>query len=77
MSAPTEFTIGSEVCSSDGPCGELRRVVTHPVAGAPTHLVVEPKHGRKKGRLAFLRRDAYSVAGPSTPKGVAGDEDGR
>ena len=48
MSAPTEFTIGSEVCSSDGPCGELARVVIDPVARAVTYLVVEPKHGGEK-----------------------------
>ena len=48
MSDSTEFTIGSEVCSSDGPCGELRRVVIDPVAGAPTHLVVALKQGRKR-----------------------------
>ncbi len=46
MSGPAEFTTGSEVCSSDGPCGELRRVVIDPVAGALTHLVVGPKRGR-------------------------------
>ena len=46
MSAPTEFTIGSEVCSSDGPCGVLARVVTDPVARALTHLVTGPKRGR-------------------------------
>ena len=51
MSGPTEFTIGSQVSSSDGPCGELRRVVIDPVARALTHLVVEPKHGRAKGHL--------------------------
>jgi sporulation protein YlmC with PRC-barrel domain len=51
MSGPTEFTIGSEVSSSDGPCGELRRVVIDPIARALTHLVVEPKHGRAKGHL--------------------------
>ena len=51
MSGPTEFTIGSEVSSSDGPCGELRRVVIDPVARVLTHLVVEPKHGRAKGHL--------------------------
>ncbi len=51
MSGPTEFTIGSQVSSSDGPCGELRRVVIDPVARALTHLVVEPKHGRGKGHL--------------------------
>ncbi len=51
MSEPTEFKIGSEVSSSDGPCGELRRVVIDPVARTLTHLVVEPKHGREKGHL--------------------------
>jgi sporulation protein YlmC with PRC-barrel domain len=51
MSGLTEFTIGSEVSSSDGPCGELRRVVIDPVARVLTHLVVEPKHGRAKGHL--------------------------
>ena len=51
MSGPTEFTIGSQVSSSDGPCGELRRVVIDPIARALTHLVVEPKHGRAKGHL--------------------------
>ena len=48
MSGPTEFTIGSEVCSSDGPCGELARVVIDPVARALTHLVVGPKRGGKR-----------------------------
>ena len=51
MSEQTEFMIGSEVSSSDGACGELRRVVIDPVARALTHLVVEPKHGSAKGRL--------------------------
>ena len=51
MTGPTEFTIGSEVCSSDGPCGALARVVTDPVARTPTHLVVETTRGQKKSRL--------------------------
>jgi hypothetical protein len=51
MTGPTEFTIGSEVCSSDGPCGVLRGVVTDPVAGTLTYLVVGPQRGRKRGRL--------------------------
>ncbi len=51
MSGPTEFTIGSEVCSSDGPCGVLVRVVTDADTRAPTHLVVESTRGRKKRRL--------------------------
>jgi hypothetical protein len=51
MSEPTEFAIGSEVSCSDGVCGDLTRVVVDPVARVLTHLVVEPKHGREKGRL--------------------------
>ena len=51
MSGPAEFRIGSEVCSSDGPCGILRRVVIDTVARAPTHLVVTPKRGGKKDHL--------------------------
>jgi sporulation protein YlmC with PRC-barrel domain len=51
MNDPTEFVIGSEVSCSDGPCGELRRVVIDPVARRPPHLVVEPKHGKGKGHL--------------------------
>ena len=51
MSGPTEFTIGSEVCSSDGPFGALARVVIDPVPRALTHLVVEPTRARRKGRL--------------------------
>jgi sporulation protein YlmC with PRC-barrel domain len=51
MSETMEFIIGSEVACSDGVCGHLRRVVVNPVAGAITHLVVEPKHRRATGHL--------------------------
>lgn len=51
MSRATEFTIGSEVLCSEGPCGELRRVVVDPVARALTHLVVEPRPQQGAGRL--------------------------
>jgi hypothetical protein len=51
MSEPTTFTIGNEVACSDGPCGEVTRVVINPVANVLTHLVVDPKHGGDKGRL--------------------------
>ena len=51
MSAATEFSIGSEVVCSDGACGEIGRVVVDPVARALTHLVVEPRSRRGKGRL--------------------------
>jgi len=47
----TEFTIGSDVSCSDGPCGELRRVVVDPVARSLTHLVVEGRHRQGTGHL--------------------------
>jgi len=51
MTPATEFTIGSDVVCSDGPCGDLRRVVVNPVARALTHLVVEPRFQQGNGRL--------------------------
>jgi sporulation protein YlmC with PRC-barrel domain len=51
MSGATEFRIGSEVLCSDGPCGELTRVVVDPLLRALTHLVVEAKHRQGSGRL--------------------------
>lgn len=45
------YTIGADVACSDGPAGQLRRVVMDPVARALTHLAVEPKHHRGTGRL--------------------------
>ena len=51
MAEATEFIIGSKVACSDGPCGELRRVVIDPVARAVTHLVVEPSHPQGAGQL--------------------------
>jgi sporulation protein YlmC with PRC-barrel domain len=52
--AEETFTIGSEVTCSDGPCGEVRRVVVDAPARALTHLVVEPKHRSGLGRLVPL-----------------------
>lgn len=46
-----EFRIGSPVTCSDGPCGELRRVVVDPVARVLTHLVVEARHRQGTGHL--------------------------
>jgi sporulation protein YlmC with PRC-barrel domain len=51
MSEATEFTIGSEVACSDGPCGQLTRVVVDPVLRTLTHLVVEAEHRQGNGRL--------------------------
>jgi hypothetical protein len=54
MTDETPFTIGAKVTCTDGPCGEVIRVVVDPVAMAITHLVVEPKHRKGAGRLVPL-----------------------
>jgi sporulation protein YlmC with PRC-barrel domain len=54
MAGTTEFTIGASVSCTDGPCGEVKRVVVDPVARAITHLVVEPAHRQGLGRLVPL-----------------------
>jgi hypothetical protein len=51
ISEATEFTMGNEVRCTDGVCGTLRRVVVDPVAKSLTHLVVEPRHHERDGRL--------------------------
>jgi hypothetical protein len=51
MAETAKFTIGAEVSCSDGPCGQVRRVVVDPVAEALTHLVVGPEHPHGLGRL--------------------------
>jgi len=50
----TQFTMGSETSCSDGPCGELRRVVVDPIGRVVTHLVVEAPYGRTTGRLVLV-----------------------
>ena len=52
--AEAELTIGAEARCTDGPCGDVSRVVVDPVARAVTHLVVEPKHRHGLGRLVPL-----------------------
>ena len=52
----TTFTIGAAATCADGPCGTVSRVVVDPVARAVTHLVVEPKHGHRTGRLVPVDR---------------------
>src|ERR1700722_20184471 len=54
MAQPAEFVIGADATCSDGPCGQVTRVVVNPVAEAVTHLVVEPKHPRGLSRLVPL-----------------------
>ncbi len=63
MGEPTDFTIGSEVFCSDGPCGKLRRVVIDPVARTLTHLVVEPEHGQERGHLVPIELVSSTTSG--------------
>jgi sporulation protein YlmC with PRC-barrel domain len=53
MATETEFTIGARASCSDGPCGEVRRIIFDPAVGTVTHLVIEQKHG-EPGRLVPL-----------------------
>jgi hypothetical protein len=46
----TEFTIGAKANCTDGPCGEVSRLIIDPAAGVVTHLVITPGH-RDSGRL--------------------------
>ena len=55
VSESTEFIIGSSVSCSDGPCGELTRVVVDPAARTVTHLVVEPPDRGGTSRLLPVR----------------------
>jgi sporulation protein YlmC with PRC-barrel domain len=54
MAKTTPFTIGADASCTDGVCGEVSRVVIDPVAGALTHLVVEPKGRQGLARLVPL-----------------------
>jgi sporulation protein YlmC with PRC-barrel domain len=51
MSDIADFEIDAPVECSDGPCGNLARVIIDPVARRVTHLVVEPNHRVGLGRL--------------------------
>jgi sporulation protein YlmC with PRC-barrel domain len=52
--ADATFTIGAAAACSDGPLGEVSRVVVDPVAREVTHLVIEPEHRSGLARLVPL-----------------------
>jgi hypothetical protein len=62
VSESTEFVIGSSVSCSDGPCGELTRMVVDPAARTVTHLVVGPPHRGGPSRLVPVRLAAAGTA---------------
>jgi sporulation protein YlmC with PRC-barrel domain len=43
--------VGGEAHCTDGVCGQVSRVVLDPVTRAVTHLVIDPRHRRARGRL--------------------------
>jgi hypothetical protein len=47
----TEFTLGAGASCSDGSCGEVVRTILNPATRRVTHLVIEPRHHRARGRL--------------------------
>jgi len=51
MAAETKFTIGVRASCSDGPCGEVRRLIIDPAADVVTHLVIQPGHQKDAARL--------------------------
>jgi hypothetical protein len=62
VSESVEFVIGNSVSCSDGPCGELTRVVVDPAARTVTHLVVEPPQRGETSRLVPVRLAAAGTA---------------
>ncbi|MGO9078182.1 MAG: hypothetical protein ACLQDY_03965 [Streptosporangiaceae bacterium] len=63
MAEPAQFIIGTPVSCSDGPCGEVRRIIVNPAAGRVTHLAVQPEHRHDPARLVPL--DLVVEAGPA------------
>jgi hypothetical protein len=55
VSESTEFIIGSSISCSDGPGGELTRVVVDPAARTVTHLVAGSLHRDGTSRLVPVR----------------------
>jgi sporulation protein YlmC with PRC-barrel domain len=63
MAGTVQFRIGTQVSCTDGPCGELKRVVVDPVAQAVTHLAVEPAHREGLARLVPVDRASATADG--------------
>jgi sporulation protein YlmC with PRC-barrel domain len=60
----TQFVIGDNVRCDGRSCGVISRMIVDPVAETVTHLVIDPRHGKKHGRIVPL--DIVE----STPHGV-------
>ena len=60
MAAETEFAIGAKASCTDGPCGEVTRLIFDPAAQTVTHLVIKPEH--EAGRARLVSRDLVGTA---------------
>jgi hypothetical protein len=57
-----EFEMGVKASCSDGFCGEVRRAILDPATHTVTHLAIEPRHDKAKGRLVPL--ELVDATGP-------------
>jgi sporulation protein YlmC with PRC-barrel domain len=51
VAAETKFTIGARASCTDGPCGEVGRLILDPATETVTHLVIQHGHRPEAGRL--------------------------
>ena len=54
MAEETPFAIGAKAICSDGPCGEVRRLIIDPATETVTHLVIQPGHRKEAARLVLV-----------------------
>jgi sporulation protein YlmC with PRC-barrel domain len=54
MTTVTQFVLGDNASCDGRSCGVVRRLIVDPVAETVTHLVIDPKHGKKPGRVVPL-----------------------
>ena len=62
MAAETEFVIGAKANCTDGPCGEVTRLIVDPAARTVTHLVIDPSHGEGQGYARLVPLDLVDAA---------------
>jgi hypothetical protein len=51
MAGESRFTIGARASCTDGPCGEVRRLIIDPPTETVTYLVIQPGHQQEAARL--------------------------
>ena len=51
MARTVPFRIGADASCTDGACGQVSRIIVNPVTREVTHLAVDPRYRRGRGRL--------------------------